>query len=78
QGWHKAFSTCLPHLAVISLLVSTATFAHLKPPSIFSPFLDLLIAMHYSLVPPAVNILIYSMRNQELKDVVWKLMSGCY
>ncbi|NXK56827.1 O14CZ protein, partial [Chauna torquata] len=32
QGRHKAFSTCLPHLAVVSLVISTATFAYLKPP----------------------------------------------
>ncbi|NXS42808.1 O14AG protein, partial [Balaeniceps rex] len=34
QGQHKAFSTCLPHLVVVSLFLSTATFAYLKPPSI--------------------------------------------
>ncbi|NXW12182.1 O14AG protein, partial [Fregetta grallaria] len=33
QGRHKAFSTCLPHLAVVSLFVSTAVFAYLKPSS---------------------------------------------
>ncbi|XP_057245486.1 olfactory receptor 14C36-like, partial [Malurus melanocephalus] len=32
QGRHKAFSTCLPHLAVVSLFVSTVTLAYLKPP----------------------------------------------
>ncbi|XP_014816190.1 PREDICTED: olfactory receptor 14A16-like [Calidris pugnax] len=73
QGRHKAFSTCLPHLAVVSLFVSTGMFAHLKPPSISSPFLDLVISVLYSMVPPAVNPLIYSMRNQELKDALWKL-----
>ncbi|XP_041876032.1 olfactory receptor 14I1-like [Corvus kubaryi] len=31
QGWHKAFSTCLPHLAVLFLYVSTGTPAYLKP-----------------------------------------------
>ncbi|NWW18804.1 O14I1 protein, partial [Falcunculus frontatus] len=31
QGRHKAFSTCLPHLAVLSLCVSTGTSAHLRP-----------------------------------------------
>ncbi|KAM3654505.1 olfactory receptor 14J1-like [Ammospiza maritima maritima] len=41
QGWHKAFSTCLPHPVVVSLFLSTAAFAHLKPPSISSPSLDL-------------------------------------
>ncbi|XP_071588579.1 olfactory receptor 14J1-like [Heliangelus exortis] len=67
QGRHKAFSTCLPHLAVVSLFISTAIFAHLKPPSISSPSLDLAMAVLYSVVPPAVNPLMYSMRNQELK-----------
>ncbi|KAM6032985.1 olfactory receptor 14A16-like [Theristicus caerulescens] len=78
QGRHKAFSTCLPHLAVVSLFVSTAMFAYLKPPSISSPSLDLVVAVLYSVVPPAVNPLIYSMRNQDLKDAVWKLITGYF
>ncbi|XP_068280298.1 olfactory receptor 14J1-like [Nyctibius grandis] len=78
QGRHKAFSTCLPHLAMVSLFTSTAMFAYLKPPSMSSPSLDLVVAVLYSVVPPAVNPLIYSMRNQELKDVLWKLMTGCF
>ncbi|GAB0206338.1 olfactory receptor 14A16-like, partial [Grus japonensis] len=73
QGRHKAFSTCLPHLAVVSLLVSTGMFAYFKPNSISSPSLDLVVAVLYSVVPPAVNPLIYSMRNQELKDALRKL-----
>ncbi|XP_039909621.2 olfactory receptor 14I1-like [Hirundo rustica] len=67
QGQHKAFSTCLPHLAVLSLFLSTAAFAHLKPPSINSPSLDLTVSILYSVVPPALNPLIYSLRNQEIK-----------
>ncbi|NXC45881.1 O14A2 protein, partial [Penelope pileata] len=67
QGQHKAFSMCLPHLVVFSLFTSTAFFAYLKPPSISSPSLDLVVAVLYSVVPPAMNPLIYSMRNQELK-----------
>ncbi|KAM9211451.1 olfactory receptor 14C36-like [Leptosomus discolor] len=77
QGRHKAFSTCLPHLAVVSLFLSTAVFAYLKSPAISSPSLNLLLAFLYSVVPPAVNPLIYSMRNQELKDALRKLMTGC-
>ncbi|XP_068521906.1 olfactory receptor 14C36-like [Anas acuta] len=74
QGWHKAFSTCLPHLAVVSLFVSTVIFAHLKPPLISSASIDLVVSGLYSLAPPALNPLIYSMRNQELKDALRKLM----
>ncbi|KAM9211566.1 olfactory receptor 14J1-like [Leptosomus discolor] len=77
QGRHKAFSTCLPHLAVVSLFLSTIFFAYLKPPSISSPSLNLVLALLYSVVPPAVNPLIYSMRNQELKNALRKLMTGC-
>nr|XP_038027659.1 olfactory receptor 14J1-like [Anas platyrhynchos] len=75
QGRHKAFSTCLPHLAVVSLFVSTVLFAYLKPPSISSPSLDLVVSFLYSVVPPALNPLIYSMRNQELKIALRKLMT---
>nr|XP_038027680.1 olfactory receptor 14A16-like [Anas platyrhynchos] len=73
QGQHKAFSTCLPHLAVVSLFFSTGIFSYLKPPSISSPSLDLVVAVLYSVLPPVVNPLIYSMRNQELKDAVRKM-----
>ncbi|KAM7004008.1 olfactory receptor 14A16-like [Passerculus sandwichensis] len=48
QRRHKAFSTCLPHLAVVSLFLSTGTFAHLKPPSMSSPSLDLALTVLYS------------------------------
>ncbi|XP_077644679.1 olfactory receptor 14J1-like [Lonchura striata] len=45
QGRHKAFSTCLPHLAVVSLFVSSAEFAQLKPASMSSPSLDLALSV---------------------------------
>ncbi|KAM6988715.1 olfactory receptor 14A16-like [Passerculus sandwichensis] len=76
QGQHKAFSTCLPHLAVVSLFLSTVMFGYLKPPSMSSPSLDLAVSVLYAVVPPALNPLIYSLRNQELKAVVWRLMTG--
>ncbi|KFQ33900.1 Olfactory receptor 14A2, partial [Mesitornis unicolor] len=60
-------SKCLPHLAVISLFWSTATFVYLKSSSISSSALNPVIAGLYSVLPPAVNPLIYSRRNQDLK-----------
>ncbi|XP_066063253.1 olfactory receptor 14J1-like [Chamaea fasciata] len=76
QGRHKVFSTCLPHLAVVSLFASTVAFAHLKPLSVSSPSLDLALSVLYSVVPPALNPVIYSLRNQELKAAVWTLITG--
>ncbi|XP_054035399.1 olfactory receptor 14A16-like [Dryobates pubescens] len=78
QGRHKAFATCLPHLAVVSLFLSTDFFANLKPSSISSQSLDLVVAVLYSVVPPAVNPLIYSLRNQELKAALSQLSTGCF
>ncbi|XP_054142435.1 olfactory receptor 14J1-like, partial [Melozone crissalis] len=72
QGRHKAFSTCLPHLVVVSLFISTGIFSYLKPPSMSSPSLDLTLSVLYSVVTPALNPLIYSLRNQELKAAVWR------
>ncbi|KAM8985783.1 olfactory receptor 14A16-like [Ara ararauna] len=77
QGRHKAFSTCLPHLAVVSVFIPTAVFAYMKPPCISSPSLDLVVSVLYSVVPSAVNPLIYSLRNQELMDAVRKQMTAC-
>ncbi|KAM4880997.1 olfactory receptor 14C36-like [Sylvia borin] len=82
QGRHKAFSTCLPHLAVVSLFFSTSFFAYLKPQSISSRSQDLAVSVLYSVVPPALNPIIYSLRNQELKAAVWtriteRVQIGC-
>ncbi|XP_030820651.1 olfactory receptor 14J1-like, partial [Camarhynchus parvulus] len=74
QGWQKAFFICLPHLAIVSVFLSTAAFAYLKPHSNSFPSLDLVVSILYSAVPLALKPLIYSLRNQELKDALEKLM----
>ncbi|XP_025918861.1 olfactory receptor 14C36-like [Apteryx rowi] len=78
QGRQKAFSMCIPHLAVVSLFVSTDAFTYLKPPSLSSPALNLVVAVLYAVVPPTVNPLIYSMRSKELKGAVRKVISWTF
>ncbi|KAM7150524.1 olfactory receptor 14A16-like [Macrochelys suwanniensis] len=80
QGQRKAFSTCLPHLTVVSLLIFTASFAYLKPTSSSASGLDLMVGVLYSVVPPMMNPIIYSMRNKEIKTalkklIVWRLFT---
>ncbi|XP_065419020.1 olfactory receptor 14A16-like, partial [Chrysemys picta bellii] len=73
QGRHKAFSTCLPHLTVVSLFVCTVAFAYLKPTSSSPSALDLVASVLYSVLPPIVNPIIYSMRNKEIKAALGRL-----
>ncbi|XP_030404130.1 olfactory receptor 14A16-like [Gopherus evgoodei] len=73
QGRNKAFSTCLPHLTVVSLFVCTGIFAYLKPISSSPSALDLVVAVLYSVLPPIMNPIIYSMRNRDIKAALRRL-----
>ncbi|XP_042329654.1 LOW QUALITY PROTEIN: olfactory receptor 14A16-like [Sceloporus undulatus] len=73
QGRSKAFSTCLPHLIVVSLFISTGSIAYLKPISGSPSELDVVVTVLYSVVPPLMNPIIYTMRNQDIKVALWKM-----
>ncbi|RMC03660.1 hypothetical protein DUI87_19837 [Hirundo rustica rustica] len=73
----KAMHNSLWDTRIISY-TGSLMFAYLKPPSISSPSLDLAVSVLYSVVPPALNPLIYSLRNKELKAAVWRLMTGWF
>ncbi|NWR64745.1 O14I1 protein, partial [Bucorvus abyssinicus] len=70
---HKAFPTCIPHLIVVSMLVSTGSFAYLKPVSKSPSALDLTASLLYSVLPPVINPVIYTMRNNDIKAAMRKL-----
>ncbi|NXB20324.1 O14A2 protein, partial [Rhagologus leucostigma] len=64
QGQHKAM--CFPHLAGLPVY-QHFMFVYLKPHFTSSPLLDLVVSVLYSVVSPALNALIYNLRNQKLK-----------
>ncbi|KAM4834916.1 olfactory receptor 14J1-like [Thomomys bottae] len=74
EGRSKVFSTCLPHLFVVSFFLSTGICAYLKPTSDSPTALDLLLSIFYTVVPPTLNPLIYSLRNESIKRAIQKLM----
>ncbi|XP_038598566.1 olfactory receptor 14A2-like [Tachyglossus aculeatus] len=76
EGRAKAFSTCLPHLMVVTLFIGNGAFAYLKPPSDSPSVLDLLVSMLYTMVPPALNPLIYSLRNRDMKAALRRTLKG--
>ncbi|KAM3821175.1 olfactory receptor 14A16-like [Vipera latastei] len=78
QGLNKAFSTCIPHLIVVSLFISTGSVAYLKPTSDSPSDIDTVITVLYSVVPPLMNPIIYTMRNREIKVALWKMFNQFY
>ncbi|XP_037374447.1 olfactory receptor 14J1-like [Talpa occidentalis] len=74
EGRAKAFSTCLPHLAVVMLFITTSVFEFLKPPSESPSALDILLTIMYTVVPPTLNPMIYSLRNQAIKAALRKVL----
>ncbi|XP_034380587.1 olfactory receptor 14J1-like [Arvicanthis niloticus] len=70
----KVFSTCLPHLFVVSLFLSTGIFAYLNPTSDSPTALGFLFSIFYTVLPPTLNPIIYSLRNETIKSVVRKLL----
>uniref|UniRef100_A0A8C2TN56 Olfactory receptor n=1 Tax=Coturnix japonica TaxID=93934 RepID=A0A8C2TN56_COTJA len=73
-GKRKAFSTCASHLAAVILFYASAASMYSRPSSRHSQDLDKVAAVFYTLVIPAVNPLIYSLRNREVKDALGKVM----
>ncbi|NXC43622.1 OR5G3 protein, partial [Penelope pileata] len=69
KGKRKAFSTCASHLAVVSLFYGTSAFIYLKD----SSREDKWTAVLYTMVTPMLNPLIYSLRNQEVKEALRRL-----
>ncbi|XP_006877707.1 PREDICTED: olfactory receptor 14J1-like [Chrysochloris asiatica] len=73
EGRGNAFSTCLPHLFVVILFISTGVFEFLKPPSDSPTVLDFLLTVLYTVVPPTLNPMIYSLRNKVMKAALRKV-----
>ncbi|XP_052031360.1 olfactory receptor 502-like [Apodemus sylvaticus] len=70
EGRHKAFSTCTSHLTAITLFYGTVTFIYLMPKSSYSIDQNKIVSVFYIVVIPMLNPLIYSLRNNEIKDVL--------
>nr|XP_004661288.2 olfactory receptor 14A16-like [Jaculus jaculus] len=74
----KAFSTCLPHLTVVTLFLSSGFFAYLHPLPKSPSTISLLVSVFYTVVPPTMNPLIYSLRNKDVKMALRRLgVSTC-
>ncbi|XP_029435817.1 olfactory receptor 1444-like [Rhinatrema bivittatum] len=74
EGRHKAFSTCSSHLMVVSVFYVSIFCVYLTPASASSPILGKILSVFYTSVIPMLNPIIYSLRNQEVKNALRKLI----
>ncbi|XP_074083645.1 olfactory receptor 5P80-like [Macrotis lagotis] len=75
EGRSKAFSTCTSHLTAVTLFYSTLTFIYVMPKSSYSTDENKVVSVFYMVIIPMLNPLIYSLRNNEVKGALRKLMS---
>uniref|UniRef100_A0A6I8NBL2 G-protein coupled receptors family 1 profile domain-containing protein n=2 Tax=Ornithorhynchus anatinus TaxID=9258 RepID=A0A6I8NBL2_ORNAN len=74
EGRRKAFSTCSSHLIVVSLFFGAAGSTYFRVKSSFSPESKKLLSLSYSVFTPMLNPLIYSLRNQEVKGALKRIL----
>ncbi|XP_074140974.1 olfactory receptor 13A1-like [Sminthopsis crassicaudata] len=73
EGKKRAFSTCSSHLIVITIFYFAAFCAYISPSTSYSPEKGKAVAVMYTTLSPAVNPLIYTLRNKDVKTALKKL-----
>nr|XP_014431095.2 olfactory receptor 1052-like [Pelodiscus sinensis] len=70
EGRRKAVSTCASHFTAVTVFYGSITFSYIQPSSSYSQEEEKVSSVFYSLVVPMLNPLIYSLRNQEVKNAL--------
>ncbi|XP_073479877.1 olfactory receptor 11L1-like [Aquarana catesbeiana] len=74
-GRHKVFLTCSSHLTVVSIFYGTLVCVYLLPSKGQSGNTTKFISLLYTVGTPLLNPIIYSLRNQDLKQAVAKIIN---
>ncbi|XP_072478322.1 olfactory receptor 5P80-like [Notamacropus eugenii] len=75
EGRSKAFSTCTSHLTAVTLFYGTLAFIYMMPKSSYSTDENKVVSVFYTVMIPMLNPLIYSLRNNEVKGAMRKLIN---
>ncbi|XP_069890120.1 olfactory receptor 14C36-like [Dipodomys merriami] len=70
----KAFSTCLPHILVVSVFLSTGSAVYLRPSPSTEIIQNMILSVFYTIIPPFLNPIIYSLRNKQIKQAMGKVI----
>nr|XP_042710933.1 LOW QUALITY PROTEIN: olfactory receptor 2AP1-like [Chrysemys picta bellii] len=69
-GRKKAFSTCSSHLIVVSMFYGALIIMYVAPSGNQSLDFNKVFSLLYTVVTPMFNPIVYSLRNQEVKDAL--------
>ncbi|XP_075434055.1 olfactory receptor 11A1-like [Ascaphus truei] len=75
-GRQKAFSTCSSHLAVVGTFYGTIIAIYMAPSGGQSFNVNKVLSLLYTVGTPLFNPIIYSLRNQEIKLALNKILLG--
>ncbi|XP_036592742.1 olfactory receptor 13A1-like [Trichosurus vulpecula] len=73
EGKKRAFSTCSSHLIVVTMYYCTVIYIYILPAFGQSLKKGKVASVFYTIVTPALNPLIYSLRNKDVKIALGKL-----
>ncbi|XP_072006526.1 olfactory receptor 10A7-like [Engystomops pustulosus] len=75
DGRQKAFSTCASHLIIVSIFYGTTIFTYVRPKTLNSFNFNKIVSLIYSVITPMINPIIYTLRNNDIKQSLKKTVS---